>query len=118
KITCGVVSTVRFPNEVMRLPSRQFGDPLLADRTSTLLFSPQKQRKVGDIETSASLIAGSARIAFILRHSSISVNPLHQLAARTIFRKSHRFVSLQANQIRLLLRESARASSIGAAPER
>ena len=35
---------MRFPNEVMRLPSRQFGYPLLADRTSTLLFSPQKQQ--------------------------------------------------------------------------
>jgi hypothetical protein len=35
---------VRFPNEVMGLPSRQFGYPLLADRTSTLLFSPQKQQ--------------------------------------------------------------------------
>jgi hypothetical protein len=28
----------------MGLPSRQFGYPLLADRTSTLLFSPQKQQ--------------------------------------------------------------------------
>ena len=28
----------------MRLPSRQFGDPLLADRTFSLLLSPQKQQ--------------------------------------------------------------------------
>jgi hypothetical protein len=28
----------------MGLPSRQLGDPFLADRTSTLLFSPQKQQ--------------------------------------------------------------------------
>jgi hypothetical protein len=28
----------------MRLPSRQFGDPLLADRTFPLLLSPQKQQ--------------------------------------------------------------------------
>ena len=28
----------------MRLPSRQFGDPLLADWTFSLLLSPQKQQ--------------------------------------------------------------------------
>jgi hypothetical protein len=45
-------------------------------------------REVGDIETSASLIAGSARIDFIKRHFPISVNPLHQFPDRTAYVKT------------------------------